>query len=116
MLIIQRTTHCKGILESIDQTLRVSTPKKSLSDSLPPLKKKETRNFNFLPANAVQVTLWLQFFNIYPNNWLLMINLRIIFEDFQMGNCKHAVLALDVFVAHLFPWLLCQNFRFDTRK
>lgn len=33
-----------------------------------------------------------------------MINLRIIaFEDFQVGNCEHAVLALNVFVAHLFP-------------
>lgn len=45
---------------------------------------------------------WL-FFNIYPNKWLLMIDLRIIFEDFQVGNCEHAVLALNVFVAHLFP-------------
>lgn len=44
-----------------------------------------------------------------------MIDLRIIFEDFQVGNCEHAVLALNVFVAHLFPWLLYQNFRFDTK-
>lgn len=102
MLIIQRITHCKGILESIDQTLRVSTPKKSLSDSLPPLKKNRLEiSISFLQMLFKSLG-WL-FFNIYPNKWLLMIDLRIIFEDFQVGNCEHAVLALNVFVAHLFP-------------
>lgn len=103
MLIIQRTTHCKGILESIDQTLRVSTPKKSLSDSLPPLKKKRLEiSISFLQM-LFKSHYGDYFFNIYPNKWLLMINLRIIFEDFQVGNCEHAVLALNVFVAQLLP-------------
>lgn len=79
MLIIQRITHCKGILESIDQTLRVSTPKKSLSDSLPPLKKNRLEiSISFLQM------LFKSHYGGYPNKWL-MINLRIIFEDFQVG-------------------------------
>ena len=73
--------------------------------------------FNWVNCHALTYIPKISTQRIFcPNKWLLMINLRIIFEDFQMGNSKHAVLALNVFVAHLFPLLLCQNFRFDTRK